>query len=98
MLTITNHTVNKLEDPTGILTGERYEFNIHIDVPEDDELYMEKGISLKVIYVIDEHTTRIAQYHFIANETQEYLEFELDEEEIEVINQYCKENLPTFRN
>jgi hypothetical protein len=95
MLTIINHTVNKLEDPTGILTGDRYEFILHIDVPEDDDLFMEKGISLKVIYVIDEHTARIAQYHFVANESQEYLEFELDEEEIELINLYCQENLST---
>ncbi|WP_017755149.1 DUF6509 family protein [Calidifontibacillus oryziterrae] len=90
---IIEHKVEKLVDPTGILTGERYEFILSIEVPEDDELYSEKGIYVRVIYVHDETETRIAQYSIHENETNAYIDFELEDDELELIFNYCKEKL-----
>jgi hypothetical protein len=98
MLTITGHTVEILEDPFGILSGDRYEFILQASVPEDDELYTEKGLGIKVIYVVDEQGARINQYHvFEKGEKGEdtFLDIWLEEEEEELIAAYCKEHLPT---
>lgn len=90
---ITSHTVEKLEDPTGILVGDRYEFILHIDVPEDDELYSEKGVFLKAIIAVVDEAVRVAQYQFFENGTNEYIDLELEDDEKEVIVEYCKEHL-----
>ena len=49
IVNITEYTVELIKDPTGILTGNRYEFFLNISVPEDDELYHENGLQLKVL-------------------------------------------------
>lgn len=94
MLTITNYTVEKLEDPFGILSGDRYEFFIHVDVPEDDELYSEKGLYIKVLYLIEENKSRILQYYITEKQTEAILDFELDEDELNTIEEYCEQHLP----
>ena len=35
---IISHLVNKINDPTGIIVGDRYEFLLDIKVEEDDDL------------------------------------------------------------
>jgi hypothetical protein len=90
---ITGHTVEKLEDPFGLLSGDRYEFFLDLEVDEEDELFSEKGIGLKVIYVIDETGTKILQYHFFEKGSEKVLDFALEEEEEEMVNAYCKENI-----
>jgi hypothetical protein len=94
MITITNHTIQKLDDPTGILLGDRFEFHLHIEVPEDDELFTEKGLLLRVIYVSEEANQRIAQYHFLEKDTGEYIDFGLEEDEEEMISNYCRDHIP----
>ncbi|MDF0727869.1 DUF6509 family protein [Cytobacillus sp. S13-E01] len=89
-MNITGHTISKLEDPMGLLTGERYEFILHIEVPIEDELHSEKGIFIRAILVTDEKGERIAQYHLIEKETNQHLDFELEQEEEEMIITYCK--------
>jgi hypothetical protein len=49
LLTFTSYTVENVRDPFGILSGKRYEFVINLDVAEDDELYVENGVSTRVI-------------------------------------------------
>jgi hypothetical protein len=90
---ITGHTVEKLEDPFGLLSGDRYEFFLDLEVDEEDELFSEKGIGLKVIYVIDETGTKILQYHFFEKGSEKVLDFALEEDEEEMVNAYCKENI-----
>jgi hypothetical protein len=90
---ITGHTVEKLEDPFGLLSGDRYEFFLDLEVDEEDELFSEKGIGLKVIYVIDETSTKVLQYHFFEKGSEKVLDFALEEEEEEMVNAYCKENI-----
>jgi hypothetical protein len=51
-LNITGHSVEKLEDPFGLLSGDRYEFFLELNIDEEDELYSDKGIGLRVIFVI----------------------------------------------
>ncbi|MGF2616017.1 pullulanase [Rossellomorea vietnamensis] len=85
---ITGYTVEQLEDPTGILQGERYEYLLEVEVPEDDELHTENGLLIKAIYVVDERGARIAQYYLMEQSTEKYLDFELEEEEEELITTY----------
>jgi hypothetical protein len=89
---ITGHTVEKIEDPTGILTGERYEYLLDVDVPEDDELYTENGLLVKAIYAVDENGARVAQYYLMEQSTEKYFDFELEDEEEELIRTYITEH------
>lgn len=93
VMEIISHTVEKIEDPFGILSGERYEFFLNIDVPEDDELYSEHGLKIKLLYIVDGEASRISHYHIIENNTEKVLEFELEEDEEQLLESYCKENL-----
>lgn len=92
-MNITGYTVEKIIDPTGILEGDRYEFFINIEVDKDDELYSERGVILRVIFASMENTEKIVQYQFIENETNEVLNFEMEEDEIKMITQFCKEHI-----
>ena len=90
-MNITGHTIEKLEDPFGLLSGDRYEFFLDIDVDEDDELYSENGIGLKVIYGIDGDNHKILQYNFYEKGSEKVLDFELEEDEEADVNLYCKQ-------
>ncbi|MBS4176798.1 DUF6509 family protein [Lederbergia citrea] len=88
-MNITGHSVEKLNDPTGILAGERFEFFLEVDIPEDDDLFSENGLSLRVIFAIDEKGARISQYNFIEQNTNQGLDFALEEEEETLVTEYC---------
>lgn len=90
-MNITSYTVEKLHDPTGILVGDRYEFLLDVVVDEDDELYREQGIQVKVTLAVTEEETKIAQYYILESGTNQYLDFALEEEELEQILQFCIE-------
>ncbi len=92
-MNITGHSVEKLEDPFGLLTGERYEFFLNLDIDEEDELFSDKGVGLKVILVIDEKKANIASYHFYEEQSEEVLDFALEEEEEELVLTYCRDNI-----
>lgn len=92
-MNITGHMVEKLEDPFGLLTGDRYEFFLDLDIDEEDELYSEKGVGLKVLYVIDDNGPKIAHYHFFEKESNQVMDFALEEDEEELVKAYCQENL-----
>lgn len=94
MITITNYTVEKLEDPFGILTGDRYEFFLHIEVSEDDELYSEKGLTIKVLYIVDQDNTRMSHYHIIEKGAEKVLDFELEDDEVKTIQEFCISHIP----
>ncbi|MCM3664303.1 DUF6509 family protein [Mesobacillus subterraneus] len=92
---ITEHTVELLEDPFGLLSGSRYEYFLNIEVDEEDELYTEKGLLLKVIFLVDGPESRILQNYFIEQETEKVLDFDLEDDEIETVKTYCLQNLPS---
>ncbi|WP_456271105.1 DUF6509 family protein [Bacillus sp. AK031] len=89
---ITGHTVEKLKDPTGILTGERYEYILNVEVSEEDELFTENGLLIKAIYAVDEKGARVAQYYLMEESTEKYFDFELEEEEEELVTTYITEH------
>ena len=93
-MNITGHTVELLEDPFGLLSGSRYEYFLNIEVDEEDELYTEKGLLLKVLFLVNGDERRILQSYFIEQETEKVLDFELEEEEVVQVSKYCEENLP----
>lgn len=88
---INSYTVEEIKDPTGILTGLRYEFFLNIDVEEDDELYSESGISIRVLFYKDQEDARILNYHFQTG-TGEILDFALEEDEEAEIQRFCSEH------
>lgn len=91
---ITTHTMEILDDPFGLLIGDRYEFFIQIEVDEEDELYSENGLMLKVIFSADREENKILQYYFIEKETEQVLDFALEDDEIELITSYCHDQIP----
>ncbi len=93
VMNITGHEVEKLEDPFGLLTGDRYEFFLDLDVDEEDELYSEKGVGLKVIFVVEDGSSKISHYHFYEKESENVLDFALEEDEEELVKSYCKEHI-----
>ncbi|WP_214484136.1 DUF6509 family protein [Bacillus sp. SM2101] len=91
-MNIISHSVEKLKDPTGILVGDRYEFFLHIEVAEDDDLFSPEGLYIKAIFAVYEDDYKVAQYQIIEKNTNKYYDWALDaEEEIQVLN-YCKQN------
>lgn len=92
-MNIIEYTVEKLNDPTGILVGDRYEYFLTIEVDEEDELYSENGVKLRVIYAIEGDQSRIALYQFIENNTNKVLDFELEDDELEMVHTFCKEHI-----
>ena len=92
-LKITSYEVDKLNDPTGIITGDRYEFLLGIEVPEDDELFDENNsLDLRVILVVEETEARVVQYHFLNRSNGKVLDFGLEEEEEAIVLAFCKEH------
>ncbi len=92
-MNITNHMVEKMNDPTGIIEGQRFEFLLDVEVEEDDELFTEGGLELRVILASEESGVRIVQYHFTDKGSKEVLDFALeDDEELEILA-YCKNQL-----
>ena len=90
---ITGHSVEQLLDPTGILEGDRYEFFLDLDVPEEDELFSEHGIQLRVLFSIIGEEKRIAHYDFIEQMTNQILDFALEEDEESMVAEYCAQHL-----
>jgi hypothetical protein len=92
-LNITGHTVEKLVDPFGLLSGDRYEFFLELEIDEEDELFSDKGIGMKVLFVVDEKGSRISHYHLYESGTEKILDFALEEDEESLVFEYCKENI-----
>lgn len=93
MFEVTEYSMELLKDPFGILTGQRYEFVLDLNIDEEDELYSAEGISLRVIYVVDGEQSRIAKYEFLKRTSNQYVDFELEEDEHAWVEAYCKECL-----
>ncbi|MDN4073113.1 DUF6509 family protein [Fictibacillus terranigra] len=89
-MNVIRHTLEKLQDPTNILEGNRYEFIIHIEVEEDDELYMENGVYIKLIYAELPQESRIVQYHVYEEITNNPLDFELEDDELAELKEFCR--------
>ncbi|MFC7366490.1 MULTISPECIES: DUF6509 family protein [Bhargavaea] len=89
---ITGHTVELLNDPTGIIEGDRYEFFLELDIEEEDELYTEGGVKLRAIFAEHDGREWIATYDFIEAATGKAMGFELEEDEEQEVLEYCRNN------
>jgi hypothetical protein len=98
MFEITEYSVELMKDPFGILSGTRYEFMLDLNVDEEDELYHEEGVSLRVIIVVEDGKQRMANYEFLTTTSNSYLDFELEEDEAEFVTNYCRECLEDDEN
>ncbi|WP_018758173.1 DUF6509 family protein [Paenibacillus terrigena] len=92
MINITAFEVELIKDPFGILSGTRYEFKLDIDVPEDDELWSENGLYIRVIYVVEENRTGIVKYELYEKTTGQYLDMDLEEDEVAAVDAFCQAN------
>ena len=90
LLKIESYEVERILDPTGIIAGDRYEFLLGIEVPEDDELYEEgNSLDLRVILAVVNDAAQIKQYHFINRSNGKILDFGLEEEEEAMVLAFC---------
>ena len=53
MMNIIESTIEKLKDPFVYFPGQSYEIFLTLEIDEEDELFSEHGISLKLIYAIE---------------------------------------------
>jgi len=93
MFNIQSCSIETIRDPFGILEGERYELLLDLEVDEDDELYLEEGVSMRVVYKLAEESSRIVKYEFLNRSTNQYIDFEMEEEEAAMVELFCKEQL-----
>jgi Family of unknown function (DUF6509) len=93
VLTIKEYTVEEIKDPFGIIEGERYEFLLYIEVPEDDELYNENGIYIKALFGVNSDESKLIKYDLFEIESNKYLDFDLEEDEELVVLEFCKTHL-----
>jgi hypothetical protein len=92
MLTIAEYSVELIKDPFGILTGKRYEFIMDLEVAEDDELYSESGLFIRTLFLVEESQSRIIKYEIFEKNTEKYLDFDLEDDEIDVVAAFCNDH------
>ncbi|MBM7563266.1 DUF6509 family protein [Paenibacillus sacheonensis] len=92
MVEIEAYEVEKVKDPFGILTGERYEFKLEIEVAEDDELYVEGGLYIRVIYRVDGEDGKIVRYALHERINDKFVDAELEDEEERMLESFCGEH------
>lgn len=94
MFEIKEFTIERMKDPFGILSGERFELLLELDVDEEDELYSEEGVRLRIVFLKEEgHGSRIVKYEFLNAAKGSYIDMEMTEEEEAFIASFCKEQL-----
>ncbi|MFS0689086.1 DUF6509 family protein [Sporosarcina sp. 179-K 8C2 HS] len=90
---IIEYSMIELIDPTGILTGSRYEFRIYVQFDEEDELYDDKGTGIRVIYAVDGGERKVASYHLFERATDKVIDIDLEDDEIAQLAAFCEEHL-----
>ncbi|MEG0260573.1 MAG: DUF6509 family protein [Lysinibacillus sp.] len=90
---ITQFSVEEILDPTNIIEGKRYEFLLDIEVDEEDELYSEAGIEIRVLIGHIGEEVRLLNYYIMDKEENEYLDFALEDEEEQIIVDFCRSEL-----
>lgn len=90
---ITQFSMEEILDPTNIIEGKRYEFILDVEVDEDDELYHEAGIEVRVLIAEKGEELFILNYFVMEKAEGEYLDFALEDEELNEILAFCKDEL-----
>ena len=95
---ITAYSMEEIKDPTNIIEGKRYEFLLDVEVDEEDELYTEGGIEIRALIGENAGEVRLLNYFLKERLTEELLDFALEEDEEQMILDFCKEELfPTAK-
>lgn len=94
-MNITQFSIEEIKDPTNIIEGKRYEFLLDVEIDEEDELYSEAGIEVRVLIGHHNDEVRVLNYFIIDKAENEYLDFALEDEEEAMIVAFCKEQLTT---
>ncbi|OXM16195.1 DUF6509 family protein [Paenibacillus herberti] len=83
--------VDKIKDPFGILSGQRYEFLLNVEVDEEDELFTPSGLYVRVVYAAaaEGSDSRIVTHEIRERGTDKVLDFELEEEELAEFAAFC---------
>ncbi|PZD97039.1 pullulanase [Paenibacillus sambharensis] len=89
-LNISEYSVEYVKDPFGIIAGKRYEFILDLTIEEDDELFSPQGVYARVIFGVEDTGSRIVKYDLVERTTDRYLEFDLDEEELQELEAFCR--------
>lgn len=89
VMNITEFIVEKIIDPTGLIEGDRYEFRLYAMLDEEDDLYTENGIGIRTILAVEGEEVRLAMAHFFDRSTEDVHNFELEEEELAELLQFC---------
>ena len=92
-MNITQFSVEEILDPTNIIEGKRYEFILDVDIDEEDELYHEAGIEVRVLIGEKDGEPFILNYFIMEKAEGEYLDFALEDEELAMILAFCQEAL-----
>ena len=95
---ITAFSIEEIKDPTNIIEGKRYEFLLDVEVDEDDELYSEAGIEVRVIAGQKDEDVRILNYFLTDKADNKMLDFALEEEEEATILNFVREELSKQQN
>ncbi len=90
---IKQYSIEEIKDPTNIIEGKRFEVLIDVEIDEEDELYSEAGLEIRVIVGQKEEDIRIVNYFIIDKKDNNYLDFALEDEEEEMILEFCREEL-----
>lgn len=92
-MNITQFSIEEILDPTNIIEGKRFELLLDVEVDEEDELYSEAGLEIRAIVGVLDENVRVINYFIIDKKDNAYLEFELEEEEQQMILTLCHEEL-----
>ncbi|WP_336636410.1 DUF6509 family protein [Lysinibacillus fusiformis] len=90
---ITQFSMEEILDPTNIIEGKRYEFILDIEIDEEDELYHEAGIEIRVLIGEKAGEPYILNYFIMEKAEGEYLDFALEDDELEEILVFCEEEI-----
>jgi hypothetical protein len=92
-MNLTLHSIEQLDDPFGILSGDRYEIFFNLEVDEDDELFHEGGLLLKVVFIVEEAGSRVSHYHIFEKDTNKFIEIGLEEDEEALVKEMCDKQI-----
>ncbi|MFJ7669437.1 DUF6509 family protein [Lysinibacillus sp. NPDC097195] len=90
---ITQFSMEEILDPTNIIEGKRFEFILDVDIDEEDELYHEAGIEIRVLIGEKDGAPFILNYFIMEKAEGEYLDFALEDDELGEILTFCKEEI-----
>lgn len=90
---ITQFSKEAIKDPTNIIEGERYEFLLDAVFDEDDELYSEAGIEIRMLIAYKEGEASVLNYFIMDKKDKEYLDFALEDDEENELLAFCKQEI-----